>query len=108
MYGGELQLVTLFSQGREFLMRAEIIGRHLERFRPAGDAFGQRLVYVLKSLLRGGIAGLADAVEDPASGGLLLGLVAQERILERHVLIGRIDAHGFGELVARRLVFTDF
>ena len=52
-------------------------------------------------------AGFADAVEDAARLGLLLGLKAEERIFERHMLIGGIQPHGFAELIARGFVFSD-
>ena len=88
-------------------MRAEIVRRHLQRFFPARDPIGQRPVDVLESLFGGCVAGLSNPVENAPRHGLLLGFVAQERVFERHVLVARIQAHGFRELVARVFVFAD-
>src|SRR5712691_11140540 len=89
-------------------MRAEILGGHIERFSPSCDAFGQWPVNIFKGLFGGGVAGLANAVENPARDNFLVGFVAEEGILQRHVLVRWIEAHGFGKLVASGIVFTDF
>ncbi len=111
MFGGQIELIALLGQGGQFLVRAEIVGRYLERLLPARDACGERPVDILKGLfggvLQGRLAGFADPIEDAARLGLLLGFIAQERVFERHVLIGGIEAHGFAELIARSFVFSD-
>ncbi len=49
----------------------------------------------------------AYAIENAARLGLLLGLVAKERIFERDMFIGGIQPHGLAELIARGFVFSD-
>ena len=41
------------------------------------------------------------------ASGLLLGFVTEERVFERHVLIGRIQTHSFGELIASGFVLAN-
>src|ERR1035438_2714284 len=89
-------------------MRAEIVRRDLQRLFPTGDSLGQRPVDVLESLFGGGVASLANPVEDPPGDRLLLGLVAKECVFERDMLVRRIQTHGFRELVARAFVVADF
>jgi hypothetical protein len=107
----QFQLVALLGQSRQLKMRAEIVPAHLDGLCPAVDTCGKRPVYILESALRRGlrlrVAGLADAIEDAARLGLLLGLVAQEGVLQRHVEVLRVEQHGLPELVARRHVFAD-
>jgi hypothetical protein len=54
MIGGKFQGVALFGQGGELEVRAEVVPAELERVGPAGDAFGQGAVDVLKGALGGG------------------------------------------------------
>ena len=89
-------------------MRAEIIRRDLERFLPTRDPVGQRTVDILEGLFRGRVAGLANPVKDASRDDLLLRFIAEESVLEGHVLVRRIQAHGFPELVARTFVVADF
>ena len=93
-------------------MGAEIVWGAFERLEPARDSGGQRLVDILKGLLggltRGGMAGYADTIEDTARLGLLPGFVAEERIFERDVFVGRVEPHGLSELIAGGFVFPHF
>ena len=89
-------------------MCAEVAGRHLERLLPARDALGERPVDVLEGLFSRGVAGLSNTVEDAAGDGLLLGLITEEGVFERDVLVGRVEAHRFAELLQRGIVGADF
>ena len=110
----------LFGQRGQFLVRTEIVGRDVQRFQPARNSGGERLVYILKGLFgrvlkgllssvsKGLLAGFTDAIEDPAGLDLLPGFVAQERVFECDVYIGGIQPHGFGKLIAGSFVFSNF
>jgi hypothetical protein len=54
MFGGEFQFVALFGEGGQLEVGAEIVGAELDGFGPAGDAFGQGAVDILKGALGGG------------------------------------------------------
>src|SRR5689334_17905064 len=87
-------------------MRRKVIRAGRDRALPAFDARRQRPIDVLKGLLRGSIPRASDAVKDAARLRLLLGLVAEERVLQSHWRIGGIEAHGFLKLGAREFVLT--
>jgi hypothetical protein len=112
VFGREIELIALLGQCGQLLVCTKIVGRDFERFEPAGDTDGERPIYILKRLFGrlvvGRLTGIADAIEDAAGLGLLLGLKAQERVFERHMLIGRIQPHGFAELIPGSFVFSDF
>ena len=80
MFGGQLRLFALLGQRGQLIVRAEIFGTQLERTLPALDANLQRGIDILKRLFGGstggGIAGLADPVEDTAGLRLLFCFVA--------------------------------
>src|SRR5581483_12109139 len=80
MLGGERELVALLGEGCQLDLRAEIAGIGCERLLPALDSGRERLVNILKGLLSGAVAGLANAVKDAARQGLLFGFEAQERV----------------------------
>ena len=104
---GQIELVALFGQLGELLVRAEVIGRLRERLLPARDPFAQGPVHILEGLRRGWVALLAQPVEHAPRGHLLLGFVTQEGVFERDLIVGRIERHRFRELVARRFGFAD-
>ena len=81
-------------------MRAEVIGGKLHGLAPSRDPFAQGTVDIFERLLGGRVSIFPDAIEDSPRDGLLLGLITQERVFERRLLVFRIDPHGFGELVA--------
>ena len=112
MFGGERELVALLGKLGELVMGAEVSGVEFEGLGPAFDAGAQRSVDVFECLFGGGagggIAGLADPVEDAAGLRLLFGFVAKECVLEGDVGIGLIQAHSLAELVAGGFGFADF
>ena len=112
MLGGEFELVALLGKLGQFMMGAEIAGIQFEGFFPALDAGSQRGIDILECLFGGstggGIAGLADPVEDPAGLHLLFCFVAEKRILEGNVDVIVVQTHGLPELVAGGFAFTDF
>ncbi len=73
MRGGKDEVVTLFGETGEFDVGAEVGGLAGEGLLPAFDACGEGAVDVLKGGLGGGVAGLADAIEDEAGFRLLAG-----------------------------------
>ena len=108
MLRSQFQLIALFGQPSQLVVRREILRRQVERLRPTLNPRRQRTVDILKGLLRSGprhrIAGDADAVEHAPRLRLHVGLVTQKRELQRRLEIGRIDPHRRGKLVPRRLV----
>ena len=112
MVGGERDLIALFGERGEFIMRAEISGIQFERLGPTLDAEPQRCIDIEKCVFggntRGGIAGLADPVEDPAGLCLLFRFVTKKRVLEGYVGVILIQAHGLPELIAGGFGFTGF
>src|SRR5260370_28646323 len=103
MVGGERDLIALFSERGEFIMRAEISGIQFERLGPTLDAEPQRGINIEKSAFggstRGGIAGPADPVKDPAGLCLLFLFGAKKRVLEGYVGVILIQAHRLPQLV---------
>src|SRR6478735_3773581 len=94
------------------MMGAEIAGAQFERFGPTLDAELQGPVDILECLFGGGaggrVAGLADPVENPASLRLLFCFIAEKRILESDVDVGRVEKHSLAELIASGVSFADF
>ena len=111
VFGGELQFVALFGEGGQLEVGAEIVRAELDGFGPASDAFGQGAVDILKGALGGGarfgIAGLADAIEDAAGLGLLLGFVTKKCVFQGHMEVFGVEQHGLAKLAAGGLVFAD-
>src|ERR1035437_10987678 len=93
MFGGEREFIPLLGQPRQFLVAAEVVRRDRQRLFPALYALAERPVDVFKRLRRSD-AGLAVAVKDAPRCDLLPGLIAQECVFERHLIVARIEAHG--------------
>jgi hypothetical protein len=74
---------------------------------PTRDAFPQRPVDILEGFLRYGVSRFAEAAEYATRHHRLLGFVAEVGVLERDLIVGRIQAHGFGELIAGAFRFPD-
>src|SRR5258708_35977528 len=89
-------------------MRTEVIRGDFKRLAPARDPFLKWPVDILESLFRGRVTGLAYVVKDAPRDRLLLGFIAEKRILQRYMLIGRIQAHRVSESVARCSVIPNF
>jgi hypothetical protein len=53
------------------------------------------------------IAAVSNAIEDSTGGGSLLGLVAEEGVLQRDVVVGGIEPHGLTEIVTGLLGFAN-
>jgi hypothetical protein len=70
---------------------AEVAGVHRKGLGPTVDAGAEGCIDILKSLFGGsgggGVAGLADPVEDAASLRLLFGFVAKKREFEGYVWV---------------------
>src|SRR5213075_504772 len=76
--GGEVEEVALLGEGGELEVGGEVVGAEV-------DGGGEGVVDVVVGLLGGGgggrVGGMADAVEDAAGFGLLLGLEGEEGVL---------------------------
>src|ERR1700722_8010985 len=108
MLNGESEFVALFRQTRELFMRAEVIGRYCKRPGPALDAFAQGTIDIFEGVGRGLVSRFTDTIENAPRDGLLPGFVTQECVFESHMIVARIESHGFGELVAGGFVLADF
>ena len=67
----------------------------------------KRPVDVPKGLFGGGIAQLAEPIENAPGLGLLLAFIAEEGVLHRDLDIVRLQLHGLAELVAGQLVLAN-
>src|SRR6266849_558371 len=108
----EIELIALFCKLGQLVMCAEVSGIQLEGFLPPLDPDSERSIDILKRLFGGstggGVAGLADPVEDPAGLHLLFRFVAQKRVLESDVDVIVVQTHGLPKLVAGGFAFADF
>jgi len=108
----EGQFVALLGQPSQFFVRADVARVERQGLLPARDAFPQRPVDVIERVGGGGAVGRilrrsSQPRERPASFRRLLGLVGQEGEFESRVVIGGVQAHGRGELVAGPVIFAD-
>ena len=62
----------------------------------------------MEGLLRDGVSGAPQAVEDAACFGLLFGFVAEEGVLQGGCGVGRIQPHGLAKLLACQRGLADF
>lgn len=88
-------------------MGAEVGGRSLQNSFPSGDALAQGPVYIFESFRGGWVPGLAEPVKQTSGQGLLVGLITQERVLERDLRIGRIQVQSLSEFVPTRFGLPD-
>jgi hypothetical protein len=111
MADGKVKIVALLGETGQLLVRAEIVWIRLDGLGPPVEPFPQGPVHIFKRLfsrgLGGGIARPANPVEDAACFRLLARFMGEKSKFERGVVIGRVESHDLGELVARGLGFTD-
>jgi hypothetical protein len=103
----QLQLVALLGQRGQLEVRSVVVRPFADGFLPPRDSLLERPVDIAKRLFGGGVPVLPQPVEDAPRLGLLLALVAQERVLHRHARVPGVQLHGFPELPPRQLVLAD-